>query len=179
MTMEIIRGKKEARAALPAFISPPKAGMNIHSLEEAHTATFLAHSSLEWGWEDLLPQKRAIFPGALCRRIGGAAWHTAVPVGMLSTPVPEAVGELWCSPPIATSRLARAGGRRGSSGSACECVGSERRHGRGNREVRSSWMDQVSSTWRENRNPTEGQVPHMEGCFKRFVQWTEEDEEDI
>ena len=49
MVMEIIRGKKEARAALPAFISPPKVGMNIHSLEEAHAATFLAHSSFEWG----------------------------------------------------------------------------------------------------------------------------------
>lgn len=50
------------------------------------------------GQEDLLPRERAIFPGALCRRVGGTAWHTVVPVGMLSVPVPEAVGDLGCSP---------------------------------------------------------------------------------
>lgn len=48
-TVVEIQGKKEARAALSAFMSPPKVGMSIHRLEEAHVATSLIHSSLEWG----------------------------------------------------------------------------------------------------------------------------------
>lgn len=46
-TVVEIQGKKEARAALTAFLSPPKVGMDIHGLGEAHVSMSLTHSSLE------------------------------------------------------------------------------------------------------------------------------------
>lgn len=55
-TVVEIQGKKEAREALTAFMSPPKVGMGVHELGEAHICISLAHSSLEWEWEDLSPQ---------------------------------------------------------------------------------------------------------------------------
>lgn len=55
-TVVEIQGKKEAREALTAFMSPPKVGMGVHELGEAHTCISLAHSSLEWEWVDLSPQ---------------------------------------------------------------------------------------------------------------------------
>lgn len=55
-TVVEIQGKKEAREALTAFMSPPKVGMGVHELGEAHICISLAHSTLEWEWEDLSPQ---------------------------------------------------------------------------------------------------------------------------
>lgn len=48
-TVVEIQGKKKARAALTAFMSSPKVGMNIHGLGQARVSMSFAHSSLEWG----------------------------------------------------------------------------------------------------------------------------------
>lgn len=67
MAMKTTQGKKGARAALPAFTSPPQ-GRNTHDLQEAHASMFLTHSSFKWGQEDPSPRKQAVFLGVLCRR---------------------------------------------------------------------------------------------------------------
>lgn len=46
-TVVEIQGKKKARVALTAFISPPKVGMDIRELVEAHVPMSPTHGSLE------------------------------------------------------------------------------------------------------------------------------------
>jgi len=163
-------------------MSPPKAGTNLHGLGEAYTAMFLAHNSFEWGGGGPVVPRVSNFPHECCA--GGLLAQPSTlqcPLGCspcrsmklfdifgahLPYPTPGSPGQEGTGAPLA--KPARAWGASG---------GTAREMGRCGAGPR----DRVSSTRREHRTPTKRWVPHMErclkGCFKRFLQWTEEEED--
>lgn len=146
-----IQGKKEARPALTTFMSPPKVAMDIHG----------------WG--------KHMYP---CLSLT-AFWN-----GGKRTYHPKAFSWMSCwrsllLPPIVTSWLSRAGGT--SLLQQCLQVYRKQAEARlrkwGGTE-QGGWIKcpeqrkKIEIPLREPFLPLEGT---LKGCFKRFIQWTEED----